>query len=101
MLRVLFLLLFTSHYINQVNSEVKILFVGHAYGDPNKRDQKLSPSLMKYLRSIQKTKIIYGGDFIQDCNDSTEVSNFKKYDLLKRVDKREMYYLDNRLLSTN
>ena len=78
MLKVLFLLLFTGHYINQVKSQDKILFIGHAYGDPNKRDQKLDPSLIKYLSGIEKTKIIYGGDFIQECNDSTEVSNFKK-----------------------
>ena len=56
-----------------------ILFIGHAYGSPLFDDEKMDLSVINFLKnnSTKKYKfIVWGGDFIDNCNNSNEVKNF-------------------------
>ena len=83
MLRGLFRLLTILLVINNSYSNSKdstILFVGHAYGSHFDDDSKLDPVLLNFINTNNKIlfdKIIFGGDFIYNCNDVTEIKNFK------------------------
>ena len=75
MLKVLYQLLFIILFINFSYSQEKLYFIGHAYGNPSLKDQKLDPSVLNFLKN-ETTKIIYGGDFIYDARDEIEIQNF-------------------------
>ena len=84
MLKVLFRLLLitivTDFSFAQYNQE-DFLFVGHAYGSHNDFDQEIDPVLNKFITENPNLfkKIILGGDFIYDCSDDVEFSNFKNF----------------------
>ena len=74
-------ILFNSSFINIYYSEQthKILFIGHAYGKPEVWNNKMDPSVTNYLNNFSTEKyeyIIWGGDFINDCNSEVEINNF-------------------------
>lgn len=75
MLKELYQLLFITLFINFSYSQEELYFIGHAYGNPSLKDQKLDPSVLNFLK-YKTTKIIYGGDFIYDANDEIEIQNF-------------------------
>lgn len=80
----LFFLLFfnnfeTTYTDNQESH--KILFIGHAYGQPELYNNNLDPSVIDFFNNYSTENysyIIWGGDFINDCNSSIEISNFYK-----------------------
>jgi hypothetical protein len=80
----LFFLLFfnnfeTTYTDNQESH--KILFIGHAYGQPELYNYNLDPSVIDFFNNYSTENysyIIWGGDFINDCNSSIEISNFYK-----------------------
>lgn len=78
MLKELYQLLFIILFINFSYSQEKLYYVGHAYGNPSLKDQKLDPSVLNFLKN-ETTKIVYGGDFIYDANDETEIQNFLEF----------------------
>tara|TARA_B100001769_G_C22103860_1_gene596206 strand:- start:1766 stop:2692 length:927 start_codon:yes stop_codon:yes gene_type:complete len=56
-----------------------ILFIGHAYGQPGLDNKVIDPSVSNFINNYSTEKyryIIWGGDFINDCNSSEEISNF-------------------------
>ena len=60
-------ILFNSSFINIYDSEQthKILFIGHAYGEPEVWNNKMDPSVTNYLNNFSTEKyeyIIWGGD---------------------------------------
>lgn len=57
--------------------ERDLYFVGHAYGNHKKKDQTINPELKKFINHNKNISIVWGGDFIQKCNDSIEILNFK------------------------
>tara|TARA_B110000483_G_C18170618_1_gene533110 strand:+ start:1058 stop:1969 length:912 start_codon:yes stop_codon:yes gene_type:complete len=79
MLKGFYLPLFLILSISFSFSQEKILFVGHAYGNPNLKDKKLDSSLINFLNVNKNDKIIYGGDFIYDIKDTIEIKNFLKF----------------------
>jgi len=84
MLKELFTLLFLILFINPLNSQIDkntLLFVGHAYGSHKLEDQSIDLELQTFIKEqkdILFTKIIFGGDMIQNCEDDVEISNFIK-----------------------
>ena len=77
MLKELYQLLFITLFISFSYSQEKLYFIGHAYGNPLLKDQKMDPSVIFFLKD-DTTKIIYGGDFIYDIKDEIEIQNFLK-----------------------
>lgn len=72
------LLMTTTHLYCQKKHEIKeIFFIGHAYGSSKKKDKTINAELKTFLNKNKNIFVIWGGDFIQDCNDNTEVKNFK------------------------
>ncbi len=66
---------------NQFESQSvdKILFIGHAYGEPGLYNDEIDPSVKKYINTYPTDHykyIVWGGDFINDCNSFSEISNF-------------------------
>ena len=78
MLKELYQLLFITLFISFSYSQEKLYFIGHAYGNPLLKDQKMDPSVIFFLKD-DTTKIIYGGDFIYDIKDEIEIQNFLKF----------------------
>ena len=74
MLKVLFQLLFIILCIEFSFSQEKIYFIGHAYGSPLLKDSKMDPSVLTFFKN-NNSMIIYGGDFVQDINNSKEIKN--------------------------
>jgi len=59
----------------------RILFIGHAYGQPGLGNKVIDPSVSNFINNYSTEKysyIVWGGDFISDCNSSEEISNFFK-----------------------
>ena len=57
-----------------------ILFIGHAYGKPGLDNKAIDPSVIKFINNYSTDKysyIVWGGDFINECNSAEEVSNFQ------------------------
>ena len=58
-----------------------ILFVGHAYGHPGLDNKVIDPAVSNFINNYSTEKysyIVWGGDFINDCSNSEEISNFFK-----------------------
>ena len=56
-----------------------ILFIGHAYGNTEDYDDKMDSSVINFLNNFSTEKykyIVWGGDFIYDCNNVNEIDNF-------------------------
>lgn len=74
----LIFLLFINFSNTQENRHSSI-FIGHAFGSHNIKDQMIDPSLDKLLKDNYLNdfnSLIFGGDFLYDCNDKFELSNF-------------------------
>ena len=80
LLKLLFLVLITSHIYTQQNYE-NILFVGHTYGSHSAEDESLDPIFLEhtYNNSQNYNEIILGGDFLYNCQNSIEFENFLKF----------------------
>jgi len=76
--RLLLIIIVTDFSFAQFNQK-DLLFVGHAYGSHKDFDQEIDPILNKFISENSNLfeKVILGGDFIYDCSDDVEVSNFK------------------------
>jgi len=77
MLKVFYQLLLICLFINLSFSQEKILFVGHAYGNPLEKDLIVDPTLKEFLKD-KNYKLIYGGDFVQ-LNEEEEIQNFLEF----------------------
>ncbi len=64
-------------YCQEQPNSMEFYFVGHAYGNPNNHDKKISDELKTFITKNKNSSVIWGGDFIQNCNDNTEIKNFK------------------------
>lgn len=74
------LLIFTTLPVYGLEKS-EILFIGHAYGQPEYEDEKMDPSVISFLEKYSTEKyqhIIWGGDFIDDCSNINEIDNFIK-----------------------
>ena len=80
LLKLLFLVLITSHIYTQQNYE-NILFVGHTYGSHSAKDESLDPIFLEHIynNSQNYNEIILGGDFLYNCQNSIEFENFLKF----------------------
>ena len=81
MLKVVFKHLISLLIINlsfAQESNYSSIFIGHAYGSHTIKDQMVDSSIVKFLnnKKIDFNSVIFGGDFLYDCNDSVELSNF-------------------------
>ena len=70
--------------INPLNSSgEEILFIGHAYGNPhNLTDEKIEPSVLNFINNTDTSLykyIVWGGDFIENCKNETEINNFLEF----------------------
>lgn len=77
----LLFIIFSIFPNNQLDDKLvdKILFIGHAYGSPELYNDEIDPSVKNYLNTYSTDNykyIVWGGDFINDCNSSSEISNF-------------------------
>ena len=73
----IFLMTTTQLYCQKRHEIKEIFFVGHAYGSPKKKDKTINAELKNFIDKNKNSFIIWGGDFIQDCNDYIEIKNFK------------------------
>ena len=87
--------LFFHHNLN-IESD-KILFIGHGYGSPSDLDQTIDPKLIKFLNSFRHEDyryIVWGGDFLYECDDLIEISNFFKL-IPKNVINKSLFIYGN------
>ena len=69
----------TNFNIQNNTESKKILFIGHAYGMPEVYNEMMDPSVSSFFQNYSAsdyTYIVWGGDFINDCTSSIEISNF-------------------------
>jgi len=78
MSKLLFSLLFIHLYVNFTFSQEKIYFIGHAYGSHLPKDNKMDQSVLNFLED-NNSKVIYGGDFVQDINNIKEIEEFLSF----------------------
>tara|TARA_B100000575_G_scaffold155254_1_gene123895 strand:- start:11218 stop:12165 length:948 start_codon:yes stop_codon:yes gene_type:complete len=74
------LTIYTSFVTTNLDTTAEtILFIGHAYGHPGLDNKVIDPSVSNFVNNYSTEKysyIVWGGDFINDCNSTEEVSNF-------------------------
>ena len=73
----IFLMTTTQLYCQKRHEIKEIFFAGHAYGNSKEKDKTINAELKNFIDKNKNSFIIWGGDFIQDCNDSIEIKNFK------------------------
>lgn len=83
--------------ISTFNNTEEFLFIGHAYGSTFEKDHQIDPKLLSffYQGGLENYKyIIWGGDFIEDCNNEVEIYNFNNL-LPKSVLEKSIYVIGN------
>ena len=93
----LWYVLILSVVSSSFNNIEEFLFIGHAYGSVSVKDYQIDQELLNYLNTIDHESynyIVWGGDFIEDCNSDIEMENFQTL-LPKSILEKSIYLFGN------